>query len=209
MINELKLKSKIGVTCRLNVNISNLETALSYLPSLTLLSRGTNLKYKIFDEKIESTIIFNKDKIEIDYTFKEINTAVRRKMLIHLLSIIVFLRELYSINFKSIYPDIIDSLYNIQELNFKKPDSSVYLDRITILNDINLKLYHKNAELILTNNTIQNSLINHKSVCYKIMNSMNYNYDELALYLKSTIKLVNPFFKIFYNEYKDWCKNGH
>lgn len=130
-------------------------------------------------------------------------------MLIYLLSITVFLRKLYSINFESIYPDIIDSLSNIKELNFKKSDNSIYTDRIIILNNINLKLYHKNAELVLVNNTIQNSLINYKSICYKIMNSMNYNYDELALYLKSTIKLANPLLKDFYGEYKNWCKNGH
>lgn len=209
MIDELKLKSTISINCRLNVNISDLENTLSFLPSLTILSRGTNLKYKISDDKIESIIIFNKNKIELEYIFKEINTAIRRKMLIHLLSITVFLRKLYSINFESIYPDIIDSLSNIKELNFKKSDNSIYTDRIIILNNINLKLYHKNAELVLVNNTIQNSLIDYKSICYKIMNSMNYNYDELALYLKSTIKLANPLLKDFYGEYKNWCKNGH
>ena len=209
MIDELKLKSTISINCRLNVNISDLENTLSLLPSLTILSRGTNLKYKISDDKIESIIIFNKNKIELEYIFKEINTAIRRKMLIYLLSITVFLRKLYSINFESIYPDIIDSLSNIKELNFKKSDNSIYTDRIIILNNINLKLYHKNAELVLVNNTIQNSLINYKSICYKIMNSMNYNYDELALYLKSTIKLANPLLKDFYGEYKNWCKNGH
>ncbi len=209
MTDNLSLKSKITVDCILHTTVSDLKTMLSQLPSLTLLTHGTSLKYKISDESIESTIIFTERRIELSYIFKEVNTTVRRKMLIYLVSIIAFLRESYSINFGSIYPHIIDALSNIKELEFKKPDNSRYMERIAILNNINLKLYHKTAELTNISTTLQKSLADYVSACYKIINSMNYNYDEVEAYLKSTINLAEPFLKTFYGEYKNWCKNEH
>jgi hypothetical protein len=125
-----------------------LEATLSELPALQKAAYGSSISYYILEksmrEKERAYVTFGKSSITYTFRFENHGSELRRRSLMMFLSLLVYVKDLYDIDFASIYGYIIEELGAEELIHDSDVNRCAWLEeRIAALNAVNVSLAHR------------------------------------------------------------------
>lgn len=138
--------TSFAASAELKCDFGLLEKTLEELPALRKISYGSALTYKVLEhahvQEDDAEISFGRHSVEYKTFFRMNESSNYRKNLLKFMSIIVYVKDLYSVDFSSIYGYIIEALRVEDIVQGLEGGLKSTEERITALNETNVKLAH-------------------------------------------------------------------
>lgn len=138
--------------------LSDLKNVMKNMPNVKCASTGTRMRYSIreINKQEAREVILELAPREINFMFylKEPNIQDHKHNLLRFLSILAYLKDVYTINMRDMYAYVIEALRYDNYTSTRETSNTIYPsnERMDALNDVNVSLSH---ELSLKNECIK------------------------------------------------------
>jgi hypothetical protein len=158
----------------LDSNLAAVRNALSSFRCLRLHSSGTRLVYTIADavkRGNEPLLELCRDSISLRFFFAKPDRGEYTNNLLRFLSILAYLKELYSIDFTGVYSYVIEALRNSWSFSVleDRPRDDVLSQRIDALSGVNATLSHEFVVLSREKRKLEKRVQAYRRFCAEVL----------------------------------------
>lgn len=144
------MSSTFHARAELHGVLGDVRRVMGHMPNVKLVSTGTRMRYMIQDqensEEAGAIIEFTSNDITFRFFFKKPNEYEYRYNLLRFLTILAYLKELYTVDLGDIYSYIIEVLRRYDCIIMQQDSGSreeIAKERMEALNDANVSLSHE------------------------------------------------------------------